>query len=199
MADLSSMTNQMPIRILVVDDDATIRASVADALSGEAFEVVLAASAEEALGLLDAEPDIVLSDVKMPGVGGLELLPSVKELVPSADVILMTAYDNVPTVVTAMRGGAVDFLCKPLDLHELRRVIKRVIAGRARSEGELPRSAGAASGRGASYSRAARSTARDPAEGLHARVRQALAPAYQVERALGSGGMALVFLARDHR
>ncbi len=131
------MSDQTSIRILVVDDDPTIRASVADALSSEAREVLVAASAEEALAVLSSRaPDIVLSDVKMPGVGGMELLQAIKERVPLADVVLMTADDNVPTVVSAMRGGAVDFLCKPLDLHELREVIQRLVAGRDKSREE---------------------------------------------------------------
>lgn len=192
------MSDETPVRILVVDDDPAIRASVADALGGEALEILVAANAQEALGLLDAGPDVVLSDVKMPGVGGLELLLSIKERVPSADVILMTAYDNVPTVVTAMRGGAVDFLCKPLDLQELRQVIQRVIAGRERSS-DHPRSTGSTSGGAPSLSSTVRSTASDPSEALCARLRHTLAPAYRVERRLGSGGTAVVFLAQDRK
>jgi DNA-binding NtrC family response regulator len=67
----------------------------------------------------------------MPGLDGLELLDLLAERVPSADVIMMTAYDDMHTVVSAMRAGAVEFLVKPLDLHELRRTVDRLFADRA--------------------------------------------------------------------
>jgi DNA-binding NtrC family response regulator len=117
----------MPIRILVVDDDETIRTSLAEALAGESTEVHTAESAEVALaGLAEAQPDVVISDVRMPGLSGIELLKVLRERAPTADVILMTAYDDMPTVVSAMREGAFDFLSKPLDLYELRLVLGRL-------------------------------------------------------------------------
>jgi DNA-binding NtrC family response regulator len=116
-------------RVLVVDDDAAIRTSLEDALGAGELEVEAVASAEEALtrfgtGVL---PDLVLSDVKMPGLDGVELLRLIRERAPTTDVILMTAYDDMPTVVAAMREGAADFLSKPLDLHELRRILTQVL------------------------------------------------------------------------
>ena len=117
----------MAIRILIVDDDETIRTSLAEALAGPATDVRTVASAETALAsLAEAQPDIVLSDIRMPGMTGLALLKVLRQRAPGADVILMTAYDDMPTVVTAMREGAFDFLSKPLDLEELRRVLTRV-------------------------------------------------------------------------
>ena len=117
----------MAIRILVVDDDETIRTSLAEALAGDSTEVHTAENAEAALAsLAEVQPDVVVSDVRMPGLSGIELLTVLRERAPSADVILMTAYDDMPTVVSAMRGGAFDFLPKPLDLHELRRVLARL-------------------------------------------------------------------------
>jgi DNA-binding NtrC family response regulator len=121
----------MTRRVLLVDDDEDVRTSLAEALGEDDYAVETAVSAEEALSLLGRRaPDVVLSDVRMPGVDGLELLRLVRERAPQADVILMTAYDDMPTVVRAMREGAVEFLVKPLDLHELRHLLKRVIADR---------------------------------------------------------------------
>lgn len=92
-------------RILIVDDDATIRDSLSEALADNATEVRTAEDAERALALIDESlPDVVLSDVRMPGLDGLTLLKLLRERAPSVDVILMTAFDDMPTVVTAMRA-----------------------------------------------------------------------------------------------
>ena len=125
----------MPSRILVVDDDPTIRTSLAQALGSARVEVQVAESAEAALALLrNGVPDLVFTDVRMPGLSGLELLELLRERAAEADVIVMTAYDDMPTVVRAMREGAADFLSKPLDLHELRRVVNRVLEDRRTRE-----------------------------------------------------------------
>jgi two-component system, NtrC family, response regulator HydG len=108
--------------LLVVDDDPRIRASVAQALSAADMDVRAADSAEQALALIgEQRPDVVLTDVRMPGLDGLSLLRLLRERAPDVDVLLMTAFDDLPTVTAAMRDGAVDFLVKPLDLHLLRR------------------------------------------------------------------------------
>lgn len=121
----------MMARILVVDDDPVVRCSLADALRRDLNDVHVAETAEAALAqIADLAPEIVLSDVRMPGLDGIELLRQLRQRVPSADVILMTAYDDMPTVVAAMREGASDFLPKPLDLHDLRRVLNRLLADR---------------------------------------------------------------------
>lgn len=122
----------MKQRVLIVDDDEAIRTSTAESLAKRDREVRTAESAASALsGLEKWQPDVVLSDVRMPGLDGLELLDVLHERVPSADVIMMTAYDDMPTVVSAMRAGAVEFLVKPLDLHELRRTVDRLFDDRA--------------------------------------------------------------------
>jgi len=118
--------------ILVVDVDDRIRASLLGALRDEVDQVRVAESAERALAELAEQPaDIVLTDVRMPGMDGLELLTLLRERMPNVSVILMTAYDDLPTVALAMREGAVDFLVKPLELNSLRRVIRRVLEDRA--------------------------------------------------------------------
>ncbi len=122
-------------QLFIVDDDETIRDSLSGALSGAGTEVRVAEHAERALTMIqESSPDVVISDVRMPGLDGLALLKLLKERAPSVDVILMTAYDDMPTVVAAMREGACDFLVKPLDLHDLRRVLSRVFEDRTTRE-----------------------------------------------------------------
>ncbi|MGD2123410.1 MAG: sigma-54 dependent transcriptional regulator [Gemmatimonadota bacterium] len=122
-------------RILIVDDDPDIRESLPGGLSATDAEIATAKDGEEALARVASEPpDIVLTDVRMPGIDGLELLRLLRERAPSVDIILMTAYDDMPTVVAGMREGARDFLVKPLDLHDLRRVVAEVFEDRRTRE-----------------------------------------------------------------
>ena len=115
----------MPRRLLIVDDDSTIRTSLSEALADNGTtEVRVAEGPHRALAMLEfAAPDVVLSDVRMPDMDGIAFLKVLHERAPSIDVILMTAYDDMPTVVSGMRAGAVEFLVKPLDLHHVRRVL----------------------------------------------------------------------------
>lgn len=118
--------------ILIVDDDARIRTSLAQGLQKVADEVCIAEDAESALSSVsNAPPDVVVADVRMPGMDGLDLLRILRERAPDTSVIMMTAFDDLPTVATAMREGAVDFLVKPIDLRELSRLIDRVFEDRA--------------------------------------------------------------------
>jgi len=118
-------------RILIVDDDSVLRDSLSEALANTNTDVRTAEHAEAAIALIDERaPDVVISDVRMPGLDGLALLKLIRERAPSVDVILMTAFDDMPTVVTAMREGARDFLVKPLDLHDLRGVLNKTYADR---------------------------------------------------------------------
>jgi DNA-binding NtrC family response regulator len=121
----------MTKHVLVVDDDATIRVALRDALTTAGFDVDLAASAKDALAsIAHAHPDVVVSDVRMPDVSGLELLRLLRERSPDIAVVLMTAFDDMPTVVEAMKHGAVEFLVKPLDLDDLQRTLDRVLEDR---------------------------------------------------------------------
>jgi DNA-binding NtrC family response regulator len=112
---------------LIVDDDERIRRSLSDALDGPTVSVTTAPSAEEALEVLaEIDPDVALVDVRMPGMDGLELLRLLRERSPDVAVVIMSAYEDLPTVAAAMRDGAVDFLVKPLDLHVVREVIGKI-------------------------------------------------------------------------
>jgi DNA-binding NtrC family response regulator len=121
----------MPRRVLIVDDDAVLRTSLAEALADDGVAVAVADTAATALASFDrSTPDVVLSDIRMPDMDGLELLQLLRERAPSVDVVLMTAFDDMPTVVSAMRGGAVEFLVKPINLGRLRQVMSRVFEDR---------------------------------------------------------------------
>ncbi len=131
--------------LLIVDDDAVIRDSLAEALADGGMQVRTADSAESALATIGSGGvDVVLTDIRMPGLDGIALLRLLKERKASIDVILMTAFDDMPTVVAGMREGAVEFLVKPLELHGLRRVLAQVFEDR-----RLRLGAGADQGSGA--------------------------------------------------
>ena len=122
----------MPQRkILIVDDEDRVRTSLSRALSDGRTEVRTAATGERALAAVaDDPPDLVISDIRMPGLDGLELLALLGERAPEVDVVLMTAYEDLATAAAAMRAGAADFLVKPLDLHQLRAVAERIFRDR---------------------------------------------------------------------
>lgn len=114
--------------ILVVDDDADMRDLAYDMLKDRGHQVTTAGSGQEALRLL-AEEDyaVVLTDLRMKGMEGLELLIQIKQTYPDINVILMTAFGSVETAVEAMKHGASDYLTKPVKKDELVRVIERVV------------------------------------------------------------------------
>ena len=117
--------------LLIVDDDETIRDALVDALSDEGMTIQTADSSESALAVIGAGGvDVVLSDVRMPGLDGIALLRLLRERAGEIDVVLMTAFDDMPTVVAGMREGAIEFLVKPLELHALRRVLAAVFEDR---------------------------------------------------------------------
>ena len=115
-------------KILVVDDEAAARTPLAELLRQEGYEVETAADGFKALGrMTEFEADLVLTDLNMPGMDGVELLRKVKETHPELPVVLMTAFGGVETAVSAMREGASDYLTKPVNTDELLIVIERAI------------------------------------------------------------------------
>ncbi|MBL9014923.1 MAG: sigma-54-dependent Fis family transcriptional regulator [Myxococcales bacterium] len=114
-------------RILVVDDEVNARRALSSLLHDEGYEVETAADAFKALGKYASfEPHVVITDLKMPGMDGIELLARVKELEDPAAVILITAFSDVSSAVEAMRAGAADYLAKPLSLPHLLISLDRV-------------------------------------------------------------------------
>ncbi|MCY1054011.1 sigma-54 dependent transcriptional regulator [Nannocystis sp. SCPEA4] len=120
-------------RVLVVDDEPGIREFVAEALLDDDHEVAQAASGEAAWALLEREGfDVVLSDLRMPGMDGMALLRRLRERQPDVEVVILTAHGDVDTAVEAMRLGAFDYLQKPLgSLGELRLLIRRAAERRS--------------------------------------------------------------------
>lgn len=110
--------------ILVVDDEGAIRYSVSKTLQRVGYNVSEAANGEEALEMIQNEPyDVVLTDIKMPGLDGVELLKRIKETAPDAIVILMTGYASLGTAVEALRLGAHDYLIKPSSSQDIRQSV----------------------------------------------------------------------------
>jgi len=113
-------------RILIVDDDAGQRSLLDSFLRSQNFETVLADSGERALELLPAGKfSMLISDVRMPGLSGLETLRRVRPQFPSLPVLLVTAYADIREAVGAMRDGALNYLAKPIDLDELLATVRQ--------------------------------------------------------------------------
>jgi DNA-binding NtrC family response regulator len=118
-------------RILVVDDEANARMALAELLREEGYEVETAADAFKALGkLADLAPHLVLTDLKMPGMDGIELMQKIAASEHTPAVIVMTAFGAVDSAVEAMRFGAFDYLTKPLNFDELLIVTQRALEQR---------------------------------------------------------------------
>ena len=114
------MTPAAHSTILVVDDDPGQRSLLETFLAGQGFAVSVAATGEEALRVIDrGVPALLISDVRMPGISGLELLDRVRERAPGLPVLLVTAYADIRDAVDAIQSGAIDYLEKPIDLDEL--------------------------------------------------------------------------------
>jgi len=112
--------------LLVVDDDASIRQTFELQLGRLGFIVHTAASAEEALARMsDTAPRVILSDIRMPGLGGLELLAHVHLARPDVPVVMMTAHQDMTSAIAAMKSGAYDYLVKPLDLDRVELLLDR--------------------------------------------------------------------------
>lgn len=122
-------------RILIIDDDATARRTLERFLTREGFSVTTAPDGNQ--GLLAAQvdqPDVILSDIYMPGMSGLELQAKVQEFAPHVAVLLMTGQDDMPTTVRAMQQGAYDYLTKPIDLERLKKILTRLLETQQLSE-----------------------------------------------------------------
>lgn len=126
------------IKIMVVEDDLDLREAVVDTLDLAGFSVVQAASAEQALELLEASPDqdLIISDVNMGAMSGHDLLRKVRTDYPQIPVVLVTAYASINDSVVAMKEGAVDYLVKPFETQVLIDTVKKVVGGNTSASDE---------------------------------------------------------------
>ncbi|MBN1798188.1 MAG: sigma-54-dependent Fis family transcriptional regulator [Spirochaetales bacterium] len=121
----------MKFNILVADDEKNIREGLGKALELEGYKTFLAADGDQALLLVENEEiDLVIADLKMPGLSGEELLKKVVSSYPTVPVIILTGHGTIESAVKAMRDGAYDFLTKPLNLERLSLLVKRALSNR---------------------------------------------------------------------
>ena len=119
-------------RILVADDDRVTSRFVRSLLEGEGYEVLVADDGEHAVELaLEHRPDLIVSDLMMPEMGGLEFLQELPQKNIDIPVVIMTAFGTMEYAIDAMKNGAADFLTKPIDLNYMTTVISRVLARNA--------------------------------------------------------------------
>lgn len=117
--------------ILIVDDEPILARNISEAMKFAGHETAVCGSGEDGLDLAaKVGPDIVILDLRLPGMDGLDVLRELRVRGVDASVVIMTAHGNIETAVRAMKSGAVDFITKPLDLGELQLVVDRVIEHR---------------------------------------------------------------------
>jgi two-component system, NtrC family, response regulator AtoC len=119
--------------VLIVDDERTLARAIKAFLTEAGYEAEVAGDAEQALGMLETlRPDVIFSDVRLPGMNGIDLLKRIREFDAGIPVIIMTAHGTIEGAVEAVKLGAFDYLKKPVDLEEL-----RILADRARETTQL--------------------------------------------------------------
>ncbi|HYB72034.1 MAG TPA: response regulator, partial [Candidatus Sulfotelmatobacter sp.] len=125
------MTTEKP-RVLVVDDEEIVRESLTDWLAEEGCAVEAVPDGASAIRRLGEEEwAVLLVDLKMPGIDGLQVLAEARKLQPDATAVMMTAYASVDTAVQAMKLGAYDYLVKPFEPEELSHMVRRILAQQA--------------------------------------------------------------------
>ncbi len=114
--------------LLIVDDQAGVRLFLAEAFSEEGYHVEVACSGGEAVRKAsDSRPSLVLLDIKMPGMNGLETLEELRKIAPGVPVVMMTAYGELDIVTEAKKRGVKHYINKPFDLSEIRCLVKELL------------------------------------------------------------------------
>ena len=130
-------TEQSPRRILVVDDEAAARTGLERILGGEGYLATSAANGEEAIEVAKREAfDAVITDLRMPGISGIELIAELRELSPHVPVVVATAFGDVQSAVQAMRAGADDYVTKPFSPKELVARVRALLRRRVPEAGD---------------------------------------------------------------
>ncbi len=115
-------------RLLIVEDEDTLCNSLQRVFMREGYEVDIAGSAEDAFKLLEKGTyHLIITDIILPGISGIELLAKYRKTNPSQKVIIITAYASLETAVEAMKAGACDFIAKPLMHDEMKRVVRTAL------------------------------------------------------------------------
>ena len=118
----------MKPKILVVDDERSHRRMIEAVLSAEGYEIAQADNGQAAIdAVAEKFYDLVIMDIRMPELGGIEALKKIKALSPGIPIIIMTAYASVGTAVVALKSGASDYLTKPLDIEELKILVAKTL------------------------------------------------------------------------
>lgn len=121
-------TSMSKTRILIVDDETTLRTTMEDLLESDDREIVAAASGEEALAYLEDQPfDLMIVDLIMPGIDGLQVIDVAQKMSPQAKIIMLTAYGTLDSAIQAMRRGATDYLLKPANAPEIEAAVDRAL------------------------------------------------------------------------
>ena len=121
----------MNFNVLIVDDEKNIREGLGKALELDGYKTFLAEDGGRALQVVsESEIDLIISDLKMPGVSGEELLKQISASYPAIQVIILTGHGTIETAVNAMRNGAYDFVTKPVNLDRLSLLVKRALSTR---------------------------------------------------------------------
>jgi DNA-binding NtrC family response regulator len=121
----------MAERLLIVDDEDTLCRSLQRIFRSEGYEVDIADSAEAACSLLESTTyDLIITDIILPGISGLELLARYRERHPDQKVVIMTAFGSLELAVKAIKAGARDFILKPLLHDELKGIVRSVLGKR---------------------------------------------------------------------
>ena len=115
-------------KVLVVDDEIFVRELLLEFLSMQGYEVILAESGEKAVQLMHIQPaDVVLLDLKMTGMDGIETLKQIRKSAPGTIAIIMTGYPTIESSIEALRHGACDYVIKPFKLNELKSSIENAL------------------------------------------------------------------------
>jgi len=123
---------EQPSRILVVDDNLETRLLLVDVLEGDGYEAVACPGGDDALEVLGGNHfDLILADIRMAGMSGVDLLDRIREIPLDIAVIVMTAYGSKETAIRALRGKAQDYLEKPFGLEQLRASVRRALMARS--------------------------------------------------------------------
>lgn len=121
------MTCGVFVHVLIVDDDPVVLENLSLLLTDQGHQTTLARDGREALQLMDKTvPDVVISDIQMPNLDGIDLLKAIRKQFSDLPVVLMTGYGTLETAVEALRGQALDYLKKPIQMDDLASCLRRL-------------------------------------------------------------------------